>query len=91
MDKLRINDFTKYGEHANHKLLVIVTKNQKERVKMLSEASGFSTMSAFVRNRLLNPSFEMKLNEILSRLKEIQEKIPPCKCKKLIDELELKK
>lgn len=91
MENIRINDFSKFGERANHRLLVIVTKNQKERIRMLADASGFNTISAFVRNRLLNPSFEMKLNEILKTLKEMQEKIPPCKCRKLIDEPGCKK
>lgn len=91
MEDIRINDFSKFGERANHRLIVVLTKSQKERIKMLTEASGFSTMSGFVRYQLLHPSFEMKLNEILKTLKEIQEKIPPRKCQIPIDEPRCKK
>ena len=79
-------DFRRPGEKENEMLLVKLTKTQKQRIKMLTDASGFKSISDFVRFTLLNPSFEMKLNEILKTVKEIQEKIPPCKCKKLIDE-----
>ena len=52
----------------------------------MAEASGFATVSSFVRYNLLNPSLHEKLNDILRIVKELQEKIPPCKCRKLIDE-----
>ena len=75
-------DFRRPGEKENEMLLVKLTKTQKQRIKMLTDASGFKSISDFVRFTLLNPSFEMKLNEILKTVKEIQEKIPPCKCRK---------
>jgi len=74
-------DFRRPGEKENEMLLVKLTKTQKQRIKMLTDASGFKSISDFVRFTLLNPSFEMKLNEILKTVKEIQEKIPPCKCR----------
>ena len=89
MENQRINDFRRPGEKENEMLLVKLTKTQKQRIKMLTDVSGFKSISDFVRFTLLNPSFEMKLNEILKAVRKIQEKIPPCKCKKLIDELTL--
>ena len=85
------SDFRRPGEKENEMLLVKLTKTQKQRIKMLTDASGFKSISDFVRFTLLNPSFEMKLNEILRIVKEIQEKIPPCKCRKQADEPRCKK
>ena len=91
MENQRINDFRRPGEKENEMLLVKLTKTQKQRIKMLTDASGFKSISDFVRFTLLNPSFEMKLNDILRIVKEIQEKIPPCKCRKQVDEPRSKK
>jgi len=91
MKNQRINDFRRPGEKENEMLLVKLTKTQKQRIKMLTDASGFKSISDFVRFTLLNPSFEMKLKEILNAVREIQEKIPPCKCRKQADELRCKK
>lgn len=90
-EPIRINNFSKFGEHANHRLLVSITRNQKERIRAMAETSGFATVSSFVRFHLLNPSLDMKINEILRIVKELQEKIPPCKCRKQTDELRCKK
>ena len=62
------NDFRECGEKENHRLLVRLTKTQKERLRALTEASGFKTLSDYVRITLLNPSLEMKLNQILEIL-----------------------
>jgi len=91
MENIRISDFRRPGEKENEMLLVKLTKTQKQRIKMLTDASGFKSISDFVRFTLLNPSFEMKLNEILKGVKEIQEKIPSCKYRKQTDELRCKK
>ena len=90
-ETIRINNFSKFGEHANHRLLVSITRNQKIRIRAMAEASGFATVSSFVRYNLLNPSLHEKLNEILRTVKELQEKIPPCKYRKSIDEPKRKK
>jgi len=71
---MRINDFNKYGEHANHHLNVRITKNQKIRLIAMAEASGFRTIASYVRFTLFNPTFEMKLNKIIELVKELQEK-----------------
>ena len=84
------SDFRMYGEKENHRLLVRLTKTQKQRIKFLAEAEGYKTMSNFVRIHLLNPSFDEKLNQIIVLLKEMQ-KIPPCKCRKQADEPRCKK
>ena len=61
------NDFKQIGEKANHKLLVILTKSQKDRIRMMAEASGYKTISNFVRVMLLNPSFHEKFNIIIEQ------------------------
>jgi predicted DNA-binding protein len=43
---------------------------QKKRLEALATASGFKSVSDYVRVNLLNPSIEQKLNNILSLLQE---------------------
>jgi len=74
-----INNFTQYGERANHHFHLKLTKQQRERLVALTEASGFATMSGYFRFMLLNPSIDEKLNRILEIVNELWEK------KKLID------
>ena len=71
------SDFRRPGEKENEMLLVKLTKTQKLRIRMLTDASGYKSISDFVRFTLLNPSFEEKLNEILRIVKEIQ-KVNKC-------------
>jgi len=59
------NDFRQMGEKENHRLLVRLTKTQKQRIKMLADASGYKSVSDFVRFTLLNPTFEQKFNELI--------------------------
>ena len=66
----QVNDFKHVGEKENETLLVRVTKTQKLRLKALAEASGFKSLSDYVRIQLLNPSVESKLNNILLLLQE---------------------
>ena len=63
----------KNGERGNHLLQVRLTKTQHERLKALATASGFATVSDYVRINLLNPSIEEKLNRIMSLLSEKNE------------------
>ena len=72
------SDFRRPGEKENEMLLVKLTKTQKQRIKMLTDASGFKSISDFVRFTLLNPSFEEKLNLILQSLKKLEEKMNKC-------------
>ena len=72
------SDFRRPGEKENHRLLVRLTKTQKQRIKFLAEAEGYKTMSNFVRIHLLNPSFDEKLNLILQSLKKLEEKMNKC-------------
>ena len=71
---MKINDFGQYGERANYNLMVRLTKNQKIRIRAMADASGFKTVSGYIRFTLFNPTFEMKLNRIIEILKELQEK-----------------
>ena len=66
----QMNEFRQNGDRENHRLEIRLSKSQKQRLQMLAEASGFTTVSAFVRSQCLNPSMEMKVNEILAILKK---------------------
>lgn len=66
----QINEFKGNGEKGNHLLQIRLTCTQKKRLQMLAEVSGFTTVSAFVRSQCLNPSIDMKVNEILQLLKK---------------------
>jgi Arc/MetJ-type ribon-helix-helix transcriptional regulator len=68
--KMQINSFKKAGEKENENLLVRLSKTQKQRIVALAEASGYKSVSDYVRMTLLNPSIEQKLNNILSLLQE---------------------
>jgi predicted DNA-binding protein len=50
-----------------------LTKNQKERLKILTDGAGFKTISSYVRFMLFNPTFDMKLNKILEILEELKQ------------------
>jgi len=43
---------------------------QKKRLEALAIASGFKSVSDYVRVNLLNPSIEMKLNSIINLLQK---------------------
>ncbi len=47
-----------------------VTESQNKRLRFLAEDSGFNTVSAYIRSQCLNPSMEVKLNQIIKMLKE---------------------
>jgi len=65
----QINEFRENGDKENHRLEIRLSKSQKQRLQMLAEASGFKTVSGWVRYQCLNPSIELKINQILSILK----------------------
>ena len=69
----QINEFKENGERENHLLQIRLTCTQKKRLQMLAESSGFKTVSSFVRSQCLNPSMELKINEILILLKDQKE------------------
>lgn len=60
----------KTSERENHLLQIKLTKTQKIRLQNLAEASGYNTLSAFVRAQCLNPVLEMKVNKILQILEK---------------------
>ena len=62
------------GIKKNHLLQIRVDIQQKERLEALASASGFKTISDYVRVNLLNPSLEMKLNKILEMLNKKEKK-----------------
>jgi len=47
-------------------------RNQLERLKMLASTEGHNTVSQYIRSKLLNPSIEDKLNQILNILQKQQ-------------------
>ena len=60
------SDYRRPGEKENEMLLVKLTKTQKQRIRMLTEASGYKSISDYVRFMLLNPSLEEKFNQIMN-------------------------
>jgi len=56
---------------VNQRLLVVrLTKNQKERIKVNAEAKGYKTISSYIRALALeqNMNFEDKFNEMYNKL-----------------------
>ena len=66
-------NFKQQGERENHLLQIRLSKSQKERLEMLSQASGYKSVSEYVRFQCLNPSMELKINQILSLLQDNKE------------------
>lgn len=58
------------GEKNTHHLLVRLSPTQHKRLKALAESSGYKNVSDYVRIQLLNPSLEIKLNNILELLQK---------------------
>ena len=58
------------GFKKNHLLQIRLDVEQKKRLEALAIASGFKSVSDYVRVNLLNPSIESKLNNILMLLQE---------------------
>lgn len=59
------------GQKATHSIVVRVTKQQHERLIALSEMNGFTTVSQYVRDKILeSPLVEKRLTEILTLLQE---------------------
>jgi len=58
------------GFKKNHLLQIRLDVEQKKRLEALATASGFKSVSDYVRVNLLNPSIEMKLNRIMEMLEK---------------------
>lgn len=64
------NEFQTNGHKKNHLLQIRLDIEQKKRLEALATASGFKSVSDYVRVNLLNPSVEMKLNSIINLLQK---------------------
>ena len=64
------NDFREIGEKENYNFHMRLTKSQYMRLKNLAEMEGHKTISGYVRTNLLNPSMEIKINQILDLLQK---------------------
>jgi predicted DNA-binding protein len=64
------NEFQTNGHKKNHLLQIRLDIEQKKRLEALATASGFKSVSDYVRVNLLNPSVEMKLNSIIDLLQK---------------------
>lgn len=58
-----------------------MTPNQKERLAFLANAEGFKTFSGYIRHRIFNQNFDLKLNQIVKDIEEIKNDL-----KKLVQE-----
>lgn len=63
-------DFKTNGHRKNHLLQIRLDLEQKKRLECLASASGYKSVSDYVRVNLLNPSIESKLNSILILLQK---------------------
>ena len=63
-------EFQSNGHKKNHLLQIRLDIEQKKRLEALATASGFKSVSDYVRVNLLNPSVEMKLNSIIDLLQK---------------------
>lgn len=68
------SEFQTNGHKKNHLLQIRLDIEQKKRLEALATASGFKSVSDYVRVNLLNPSIEHKLNTILNLLQDTGEK-----------------
>lgn len=66
-------EFKTNGHKKNHLLQIRLDVEQKKRLEALASASGFKSVSDYVRVNLLNPSIESKLNSILQLLQDTKE------------------
>lgn len=64
------SEFKTNGIKKNHLLQIRLDLEQKKRLEALASASGFKTISDYVRINLLNPSIEAKLNRIVDLLEK---------------------
>ena len=56
---------------SNYMLRIRLTKQQEERLRAITQAEGYTTMSQFARDRLFQSlSVDLKLNNILKLLEE---------------------
>lgn len=61
-------EFKSNGHKKNHLLQILVDLKQMERLRALASASGFKSVSSYVRYQCLNPSLEANVNKILALL-----------------------
>jgi len=68
------NEFQTNGHKKNHLLQIRLDIEQKKRLEALASASGFKSVSDFVRFEILSPDIHNKLNSILSLLQDNKNK-----------------
>lgn len=57
-------------EKANHEIHVMLTRTEKERLKMLAKASGYNAMSKYIKDQIFQPDVRHKLDLIIKLLLE---------------------
>ena len=65
-----------YGDKPQNKKKTVLVNfrlnsNQYERLKILASGEGNATVSQYIRFKLLNPSTEQKLNQIIELLQKL--------------------
>ena len=61
------------GEKANHEVHVMLTRTEKERLKMLTKAANYGTMSKYIKDQIFRPEIHHKLDMILKNILEMKE------------------
>jgi len=55
-------------EKANHEVHLMLTRTEKERLKMLTKSANYGTMSKYIKDQIFRPDINHKLDLILKTL-----------------------
>jgi hypothetical protein len=55
-------------EKANHEVHVMLTRTEKERLRMLAKASGYNTLTRYIKDQIFRPDIHHKLDMIINNL-----------------------
>jgi hypothetical protein len=68
-EELRLRPVKQNGERSNHDFHLRLSKQEKERLIMLTKSANYATMSQFLKDQLFQPDLHFKLDLILKLLK----------------------
>jgi len=52
----------------NNTIKFVVTKEQKEKIKLIAELNGYTTISAYLRELAINNDFLIKFNQLYDKV-----------------------
>jgi len=66
--ELKYRNLKDLGEKANHEVHLMLTRTEKERLKMLTKSANYGTMSKYIKDQIFRPEIHHKLDLILKIL-----------------------